>query len=100
MECDGIEPLGATLLIMPIGLQPTTGNTLRILKHTIIYDATLDSESRRSKYVLEYLLFLEDMLRLYLNQLFVLMCYRHTFIQLSARLLLIIVCSAVLVTAF
>ena len=29
VECDGIEPLGATLLIMPTGLQPAIGNTLR-----------------------------------------------------------------------
>ena len=41
VEDDGIEPLGATLLVMPTGLQPATGNTLHntlfrmcVLKHT------------------------------------------------------------------
>jgi hypothetical protein len=28
VECEGIEPLVATLLNLTIGLQPTTGNTL------------------------------------------------------------------------
>ena len=28
VECEGIEPLVATLLNVTIGLQPTTGNTL------------------------------------------------------------------------
>jgi len=29
VEDDGIEPLGATLLVMPTGLQPAIGNILR-----------------------------------------------------------------------
>jgi hypothetical protein len=64
VEREGIEPLVATPLNMTTGLQPAMGNTLRILKHTIIYDATLDSESSRFKYVLEYPLLLEDMIGL------------------------------------
>ena len=41
MEDDGIEPLGATLLVMPTGLQPAIGNILLntlfgmcVLKHS------------------------------------------------------------------
>jgi len=41
VEDDGIEPLGATLLVMPTGLQPAIGNILRntlfrmcVLKHS------------------------------------------------------------------
>ena len=64
MEHEGIEPLVATPLNMTTGLQPAMGNTLRILKHTIIYDATLESNSSRFKYVLEYPLLLEDMIGL------------------------------------
>jgi len=41
VEDDGIEPLGATLLVMPTGLQPAIGNILHntlfrmcVLKHS------------------------------------------------------------------
>ena len=64
------------------GYRVTAGNgehTPIILKHTIIYDATLESNSSRFKYVLEYPLLLEDMIGLIPYPGVLLIGYRPTF---------------------
>ncbi len=79
MEYPGIEPD----VLKAADLQSTASPLMLllhcILKHTIIYDATLDSESSRFKYVLEYPVLPQDMIGLIPYPGVLLMRSRHTF---------------------